>query len=99
MKRDPFWFSLSASRAMRETLLIGGAVWLSLCVLQFLLSFLHLHITIIQWMLNYTVNPLCLVWLILRTAPPLKVWSRQTVRYITNAILLAFLFTIFFIHE
>jgi signal transduction histidine kinase len=85
-----FWFSQTVRQALVETLLIGGCIWLTLLVFQ-----LGLHLSASgwdQWELSAYVNLLCLLWFLLRVAPPQKVLSRGLLKqFLASFILLILL--------
>jgi signal transduction histidine kinase len=86
--RHPFWFSLPRSQALRETFFLGAILWFGCLGLQLLgVPFYRLD-PLSQWLLNYTINPIFLLWFVLRIKPARQVWGKQTIRQILSAMLL-----------
>src|ERR1700738_5566476 len=95
--RHPFWFSLSRFQALRETLFLGVILWSGCLGLQLLVASPYRLDTLSQWLLNYTINPICLLWFVLRIKPVRRVWGKQTIRQILNALLVIFLLYILYV--
>ena len=93
----PFWFSLSRVQALRETLFLGVILCSSCLGLQMLEAPSSQSSLLSQWLLNYTVNPICLLWFVLRIKPVHRVWGKQAIRQVVCAILVIFLLYLLYV--
>ena len=85
--RRSFLFSRSIWQALKETLLIGGGIWLCILIIQISL---HLKASgLNQWELNSYVNLLCLAWFLLRVMPPQRFWSKGSLKRLGSAFLVS----------
>ncbi len=89
--RHPFWFSLSRAQVLGETMLLGIILWSGCLGFQLFGSASYRLDPSSQWLLNYTINPICLLWFVLRIKPVRHVWEKQTIRQIVSAILVIIL--------